>query len=46
MPKDRTELMETGDGITRREFRSKHCAGNEAFARIRDRSYVEKLLFA
>ena len=46
MPKDRTEVIETGDGITRREFRSKHSAGNEALARIRGRSYVEKLLFA
>jgi hypothetical protein len=46
MPKDRTEVIETGDRITRREFRSKHFAGNEAYARIRDRSYVEKLLFA
>ena len=46
MPKDRAEVMETGDGSTRREFRSKHAAGNEALARIRGRSYVEKLLFA
>ena len=44
MPKDRTELMETGDGITRREFRSNHSAGNEAVAPIRGRSYVAKLL--
>jgi hypothetical protein len=41
MPKDRTEVMETGDGITRREFRSKHPAANEAVARNRGRSYVE-----
>jgi hypothetical protein len=46
MPKDRTEIMETGDGITRHEFRSKHAAGNEALARIRGRSHVEKLLLA
>jgi hypothetical protein len=44
MPKDRTELIETGHGITRREFQSKHTAGNEALARISSRSYVEKLL--
>jgi hypothetical protein len=41
MPKDRIEVMETGDGIPRREFRSKHPAGNEAVARIRGRSHVE-----
>jgi hypothetical protein len=46
MPKDRTEVMETGDGITRREFQSKQSAGNVALARIRGRSYVEKLLLA
>ena len=46
MPKDRTELMETGHGITRREFQSKHSAGNEALARISGGSYVEKLLLA
>jgi len=28
------------DGILRREFRSKHSAGNEAVACIRGRSYV------
>ena len=44
MAKDGTDVMETGDGIAQREFRSKHPAGNEAVARIRDRSYVENLL--
>jgi hypothetical protein len=44
MPKDRAEVMETGDGITRREFRSKHSAGNQAVAGIRGGSYVAKLL--
>jgi hypothetical protein len=44
MPKDRAEVMETGDGITRREFRSKHSAGSQAVAGIRSRSCVAKLL--
>jgi hypothetical protein len=43
MAKDGTDVMETGDGIARRGFRSKHSAGNEAVARIRGRSYVAKL---
>src|SRR5271163_1330577 len=45
MPKDRTELIETGHGITRPEFRSKHAAGNEAVARSRGGPYVANLLF-
>jgi hypothetical protein len=43
MAKGGTDVMETGDGIARRGFRSKHSAGNEAVARIRGRSYVAKL---
>jgi len=46
MAKDRTDVMKAGDAIARREFRSKHSAGNEALARISGRSYVEKLLLA
>jgi hypothetical protein len=38
MAKDGIDVMETGDGIARHEFRSKHSAGNEAVARIRGRS--------
>jgi hypothetical protein len=44
MAKNGTEVMETGDGIARRGFRSKHPAGNEAVAGIRGRSHVAKLL--
>jgi len=44
MAKDGIDAMETSDGIARREFRSKHSAGNEAVTRIRGRPYVAKLL--
>jgi hypothetical protein len=44
MAKDGTDVMETGDGIARREFRSKHPAGNEAITRVRGRPCVAKLL--
>jgi hypothetical protein len=32
MAKDGIDAVETSDGIARREFRSKHAAGNEAVA--------------
>jgi hypothetical protein len=44
MAKDGTDVMETGDGIARRAFRSKRSAENEAVAHIPGRSYVAKLL--
>jgi len=44
MAKDGNDVMETGDGIARREFRSQHSAGNEAIAGIRGRPCVAKLL--
>jgi hypothetical protein len=46
MAKDGIDVMETGGGIARREFRSKHSAGNQAVAGIRGRSYVAKLLLS
>jgi hypothetical protein len=45
MAKDGIGAVETSDGIARRDFRSKHAAGNEAVARIRGRPDVGKLLF-
>jgi hypothetical protein len=44
MAKDGNDVMETGDGIARCEFRSKHSAGNEAIAGIRGQPRVAKLL--
>jgi hypothetical protein len=44
MAKDGTDVMEIGDGIAWREFRSKHPAGNEAVTRIRGRPCAAKLL--
>jgi hypothetical protein len=44
MAKDGADGMENGDGIARREFRSKYLAGNEAVAHIRGSSHVAKLL--
>jgi hypothetical protein len=46
MARDGTDVMETGGGIARREFRSKRSAGNEAVARIRGRFHVAKLLLS
>jgi hypothetical protein len=42
--KDGPDVMETRDGIARREVRSKQSAENEVVARSRGRSYVAKLL--
>jgi hypothetical protein len=44
MAKDGAEVMETGVGIARREFRNKHSAGNEAVIRVRGKSHVAKSL--
>jgi hypothetical protein len=44
MAKDGTDVMETGDGIARREFRSQHAAGNEAALVFRGSPCVAELL--
>jgi hypothetical protein len=44
MAKDGTDVVETGDGITRRGFRNKHSAGNEAVTRVRGKSRVAQSL--
>jgi hypothetical protein len=44
MAKDGIDAMETSGAIARREFRSKHPAGNQAVARIGGRRYAAKLL--
>ena len=46
MAKDGIDTVETSDGIARREFRSKHAAGNEAVAPIRGRPRVAKVMLA